>query len=228
MRYAIDLGEGRKASRWRYRINGERLLEVLTSNWVFIALISTVVLAVAYFLAMDLVRGMAPEQKAKVKELRLIQGAVAKEKESMIEQAKVLLTLKSQSPGWAEKLRTIGHGLPEGIWLTKIALQEPQARKGGQPGQQQQWAGKMLILVEGRVDTRSFASVLEPITLLVSRLKSDQEFSSLVPDLELASLQATKEDPMVVAFQVKGTWDWEKGKEKTEERIREELKRAGL
>jgi hypothetical protein len=228
MRYAIDLSEGRSARRWRPRLNGERLLEVFTSTGVLMAMVGAVVLAVAYFTAMDLLRGMSSQEKAKVKELRLIQASFAKERESLLEQTKTLLALKYQSPDWASRLRGIGDAVPEGLWLTRIVLQEPQAKKGAPSSQPQPQAGKMLLLVEGRVDARSFSSVLEPVSLLVSRLKSDPELSSLLPDLELVSLQSTKEDPMTVSFQLKGTWDFGQWRGKPEERIKEELQRAGL
>ena len=228
MRYAVDLSEGRSPRRWRPQLNGERLLEVFTSTGVLIAMVGAVVLAVIYFTAVDLLRGKSSAEKAKVKELRLIQASFSKEKEALLEQTKTLLALKYQSPDWAARLRAIGDALPEGLWLTKIALQEPQTKKGAPSSQPQPQAGKMLLLVEGRVDARSFSSVLEPLSLLVSRLKSDPELSSLVPDLELASLRSTKEDPMTMAFELKGTWDFGQWRGKPEERIKEELQRAGL
>ncbi len=228
MRYAIDLSEGRSTRRWRPRLNGERLLEFFTSTGVLVAMVGAVVLALAYFAAMDLLRRGFSEEKAKVKELRLIQASFAKEKESLLEHTKILLALKYQAPDWPARLRAIGDAVPEGLWLTKIALQEPQIKKGAPSSQPQPQAGKMLLLVEGRVDARSFSSVLEPVSLLVSRLKSDPQLSALVPDLELASLQSTKEDPMTVAFQLKGMWDFGQWRGKPEERIKEELQRAGL
>lgn len=224
--FGVDLREeGSSGRNWSnfYATLGE----FLTSTYALAGFTVLVLLVAAYLMLLEPLLGGDSARKENLKALRLRQAALAQEKEILFQEAAELAGLEAQSPGWAELLEALVQKLPEGVWLSRVSLEEDKSSKSRKSGAQAEVKDtRLLMLVEGRVDARRFPSALEPVSKMIKDLKADPRFGSVVPNLELASTQASKEDPSMVSFELRGIWSPEAWKGKPQDRVRQLLSRA--
>ncbi len=226
--FAVDLREESSSGKaWARFFPG--LLEVLTSTYLLVGLAVVVFSAGGYLMLVAPLLGGGAAQKEHLKSLRLKQAALAQEKEILVQEAMALAGLEAESPGWARVLEVLAGKVPEGVWLSKVSLEEEKSSKARRSQGSTQAEAKELryfLVVEGRVEARRFPSALEPVSRMMEELKADPGFGSVVSNLELASTQLSKDDPFLLGFQLKGTWSPESWKTKPEEKIRELLSKG--
>lgn len=228
--FGVDLREGGSpGSSWSGLYPS--LAEILTSVYVLAGLAVIVVLAAGYLMILEPLLGSDSAQVEQLKALRIRQAALAQEKEILLQEAAELAGLEAQSPGWAGLLEALAEKVPEGVWLSRVSLEEDKkskARKSTGGAQSELKESRLLMLVEGRVEARRYPSALEPVSQLIRELKEDPRFGSVVSSLELASTQASKDDPFLVSFELRGIWSPEAWKGKPQERVRQILSEAAL
>lgn len=226
--FRVDLKEGGSSGRsWAGFYPG--LLEFLTSTYVLAGLAVLVLAAAAYLTILEPLLAGDSTQKENLKALRLGQAALAREKEVLLQEAAELAGLEAQSPGWAGLLEALAEKVPEGVWLSRVSLEEEkssQGRKATVGPQAEAKEPRFSVVVEGKVQVRRFASALEPLSKMIGELKGDARFGPVVSDLELASTQLSKDDPSLMSFQLKGTWSPQTWKGKPQDRVRQLLSGA--
>ncbi len=227
--FGVDLREGvSKGRTWsNFYLN---ILETLTSTYLLAGLCLLVLLAAAYLMVAQPLFKSDSAQREHLKALRLQQAALAQERELLLQEARALASLEAESPGWAAVLGVLARKTPDGVYLSRVSLEEDKAskgRKGSSPGQTQAKESRLWVLVEGKVDVRRFSSALEPISMMLRELRAEPGFGSVVSHLELASTQVSKEDPSWVSFELKGIWSPDTLKGKPEDRVRQILSGAG-
>lgn len=209
MRYDIDLSEGSR--RWTPSILllAEGLKRVVTSTPFMILLIGILVIGLGYFAVFVPLFKVSPVHKAQLRDLRLLQTGMEQQREGLMKEARAALQVQAEAPGWAKSLEALEQHLPEGLWLSRVALEEEQM-KGPRPKTQaqqgQQEPPRKHLVIEGRVDGRQHVSPLEPISRFMMALEGDPRIGDVVSPLRLTSSAATKEDPTLVGFQVRGLW----------------------
>ncbi len=183
-------------------------------------------MGIGYFAVFVPLFGVSPVHKAQLRDLRLLQANIQQKREGLLKEGRAALTVQTEAPGWADRIRAIGKHVPDGVWLSRIGLEEDRSKTARKPApgpQSQPEPVKVFLVLEGRVDVRRFASPLEPISRFTDLLRGDPRVREVVPSLQLVSTQVTKEDPGVLAFQVRGLWNPETWKGKVEERIQKQL-----
>jgi hypothetical protein len=228
-RFRIDLKEeGVSSARPWAGLYGS-LVEILSSRYLLVGLGIILLLGAGYLVVIEPLLGAGAGQREHLRTLRLQQASLAQEKEAVMQEAVAMLGLEAQSPGWARLVLALAEKVPEGVWLSRVSLEEDRAAKARKsPGGPKAEAKnpRLVVVLEGRVDARRFPSVLEPLSVMMRQLKADPGFGPVVPDLELVNTQVTKEDPMAVGFEMRGHWSPEAWKGKPEERIRQMLSGA--
>jgi len=223
--FGVDLREGvSPGGSWFGFYPG--LLELLTSAYTLVGLVLIVVLAAGYLMILEPLLGSDAAQREQLKALRIRQAALAQEKEILLQEAAELVGLEAQSPGWAGLLEALAEKVVEGVWLSRVSLEEEKgskARRSTGGAQSELKESRLLMVVEGKVDTRRYPSALEPVSQMIRELKGDPRFGSVVSNLELASTQVSKDDPFLVSFELKGIWSPEAWKGKPQERVRQIL-----
>lgn len=226
MHFRIDLGEGGKGQEKAWRALGIRVMELMGTTPALVVLASVLLVGVTYFLLLAPLLGGHVGQRERLREIRLIQASLAQEKESTLQEVRAALALESESPGWAGLLATIGALVADGVWLSRIALEESKESRVRRPAQGPQAQGttvNVFLVIEGFVDARRFSSVLEPLSRMVGQLQAEPGIGRILSNLELSSTQATKEDSRVVGFQIRGRWDPAEFGSKPEDRINKAL-----
>ncbi len=209
MRYDIDLSEGSR--RWTPSILllAEGLQRVVTSTPFIVLLMGVLIMGLGYFALFVPLFKVSPVHKAQLRDLKLLQTGMEQQREGLMKEAKVALQVQAQAAGWGQGLAALEEHLPEGLWLSRVALEEEQT-KGPRPKAQappgQGEPSRKHLVIEGRVDVRQHASPLEPISRYMRGLQEDPRIGEVVSSLRLTSSAATKEDPTLVGFQVKGLW----------------------
>ncbi len=201
-------------------------MTLVTSTPFLALLVGVVLLGVAYFAVFVPLFGVAPVRKDQLRDLRLLQAGVEQQRASLLNEARAALQLQLDSPGWGARLQALGDHVPEGMWLTRVALEDDQPkgakrRPAGQAAQSE--PPKVYLIVEGMVDARRFPSPLEPISGYLRHLKEDPRIRDMA-NLDLASSTASKDDPLVVGFLLRGHWRPEATRGKPEERIQAVIK----
>lgn len=223
--FKVDLREGgSKASSFSgfYTAFGE----LVTSGYALAGLAAVVLGAAGYLMILQPLLGSDSAQREHLKALRLRQAALTQEKEILLQEAAELAGLEAQSPGWAGLLEALAEKVPEGVWLSRVSLEEDKSsksRKSAGGAQAELKDSKLLMVVEGKVEARRFPSALEPVSRMIRELKVDPRFGPVLSNLELASTQASKEDPFLVGFELRGIWSPELWKGKPQERLRQLL-----
>lgn len=226
MRFRIDLGEGGKGQENAWRALGVRVMELMGTTPALVVLASVLIVGVAYFALLAPLLGGHVGQRERLRELRLVQASLVQEKESTLQEVRAALALESESPGWAGLLATVGALVPDGVWLSRIAMEESKesrARRPIQGPQAQGTSANVFLVIEGFVDARRFSSVLEPLSRMVAQLQAEPGIGRILSNLELSSTQATKEDSRVVGFQIRGRWDPAELGPKPEDRMNKAL-----
>lgn len=226
MRFRIDLGEGGKGQENAWRALGVRVMELMGTTPALVVLASVLIVGVAYFALLAPLLGGHVGQRERLRELRLVQASLVQEKESTLQEVRAALALESESPGWAGLLATVGALVPDGVWLSRIAMEESKesrARRLIQGPQAQGTSANVFLVIEGFVDARRFSSVLEPLSRMVAQLQAEPGIGRILSNLELSSTQATKEDSRVVGFQIRGRWDPAELGPKPEDRMNKAL-----
>ncbi len=209
MRYEIDLGEGSR--RWTPSILllAEGLQRAVTSTPFIVLLMGILIIGFGYFALFVPLFKVSPVHKAQLRDLKLLQTGIEEQREGLMREARVALQVQAQAARWAQVWAALEEHLPEGLWLSRVALEEEQI-KGPRPRTQAQQAQqeppRRHLVIEGRVDGRQHASALEPISRYMRGLQEDPRIGEAVGSLRLTSSAATKEDPTLVGFQVKGLW----------------------
>lgn len=209
MRYDIDLSEGSRRWTPSVMLLAEGLQRVVTSTPLIVLLIGILIIGLGYFAVFVPLFKVSPVHKAQLRDLKLLQTGMEQQREGLMKEAKAALQVQSQAAGWAESLAALEEHLPEGLWLSRVALEEEQV-KGPRPKTQatqgQEEPPRKYLVIEGRVDGRQHASPLEPISRYMRDLQGDPRIGEVVSPLRLTWSAATKEDPTLVSFQVKGLW----------------------
>lgn len=209
MRYDIDLSEGSRRWTPSVLLLAEGLQRVVTSTPSIVLLMGILIIGLGYFAVFVPLFKVSPVHKAQLRDLKLLQTGMAQQREGLMKEAKVALHVQSQAAGWARSLAALEEHLPEGLWLSRVALEEEQI-KGPRPKTQatqgQQEPPRRHLVIEGRVDGRQHASPLEPISRYMRDLQGDPRIGAVASPLRLTSSAATKEDPTLVGFQLKGLW----------------------
>jgi len=209
MRYDIDLSQGSR--RWTPSILllVEGLRRIVTSTPFIVLLMGIVVMGLGYFAIFVPFFRVSPVHKAQLRDLKLLQSGIEQQREGLMREAKVALELQARAAGWAHRMAALEEHLPDGLWLSRVALEEEQikgARPKPQTGQGKQEPPRKHLVIEGRVDARQHPSPLEPISRYMRGLQEDPRIKEVVSSLWLTSSAATKEDPALVGFQVRGLW----------------------
>ncbi len=230
MRYDIDLTEGSK--RWAPSLapSWDRLYRTMTSTPFIAFLIGILVLGLGYFAVFVPLFQVSPVHKAQIRDLRLLEKNIAEQRDALLREAKAALQIQGEAPGWSARIISLGEDVPEGLWLSRVALEEEQPKAGrrrptGPQGQPE--PAQTYLIIEGRVDTRLFSSPLDPISRYLGRVREAPEIREVISSLDLVSSSATKEDPLVVSFQLKGLWTPGGLGGKPEERIQSSLRAGG-
>lgn len=219
--FGVDLKEGgpSEGSWWGFY---PALVEILTSGYLLGGLTVLVLAAAGYLMILQPLLGGDSAQREELKALRITQAALAQEKGILLEEAAELGNLKAQSPGWAAVLEALAEKVPEGVWLSRVSLEEDKSskpRKSGAAAQGEPKETRLLMVVEGRVEARRFSSPLEPVSKMMRDLKEDVRVGSVVSNLELASTQVSKDDPFLVSFELRGIFSPEAWKGKPQDRL---------
>jgi len=209
MRYDIDLSEGSR--RWTPSILllAEGFRRIVTSTPFIVLLMGIVIMGLGYFGIFVPFFRVSPVHKAQLRDLKLLQSGIEQQREGLMREAKVALELQARAAGWAHRMGALEEHLPEGLWLSRVALEDEQikgARPKTQAGQGRQEPPRKHLVIEGRVDARQHPSPLEPISRYMRCLQEDPRIREVVGSLSLTSSAATKEDPALVGFQVRGLW----------------------
>jgi hypothetical protein len=209
MRYDIDL-TGR-TRRWApsLALTVELLQRIMTSTPIIVFLTGVLVLGLGYFAVFVPLFKVSPVHKTQIRDLKLLEKSIDEQRDALLREAKAALQVQGEAPGWTARILALGEDVPDGLWLSRVALDEEQPKAGRRRptgAQAQPESAQIYLIIEGRVDTRLFPSPLEPISRYLARVREDPRIREVIGALELVNTSATKEDPMVVSFQLKGLW----------------------
>lgn len=221
-RYDIDLLGRRKPSTSIRPPALDGLKQMISSTPVIAACIAAVLGCLAYFVFVPLIRAPAVRE-GEIEEMRHEQAALQAQREGLLQEAKVIIQIKAQAPGWATILEAIGAYVPSEIWLRRIALEEDRSnlpRNVAAAGQQPQVEPvRRFLVIEGLVDTGKNTSPLEPISGYMEKLQNDERIQRVLTSLNMVSSRATEEDPGILAFKLRGPWSPEASSGKMEDLI---------
>jgi hypothetical protein len=226
MRYDIDLLGKRRHWAPSFASVIERVKRILSSTPTIILLTVILVVCLGYFLVLAPLLRQPADQKGQLQELRLQLQTLEQQREALIQEGNVAMQITDLASGWAPLIHAIGGLVPNGLWLSRIALEEEQ-RPGAPrvtPSTQTGWEpSTKYLVIEGMVDTRRHDSPLEPISAYMDGLRREEGIRKELTSIELVSSHATEDDPGILVFKIKGQWMPGGGQGTLEDRVKVRL-----
>jgi hypothetical protein len=233
MRYDINLVEERR--RWTLSTfvgRPEGLQKALGSNIFILGLLVAVLAGVGYFGVYETLFSSSSAEERNIEELRIIVQGLEAQRLEVIQEGEAAYRTRYAIPRWSTIVFAIGKHVPEGIWLTRVALEREKVsrnrRRASSGNKAQEVPLKKYLVIEGQVDSRSHPYPLEPVSKYLEALHTDQRIAAFIPSLQLSSGETTEDKPNIVSFQIRGAFGSDQGRENLSDKIANWLKTRGL
>src|SRR5512134_2034715 len=103
MRFDIDFSGGKKPWAPSWGLIGERLLAILSSTPFMVLVMGILVVGIGYFAVFVPLFGVSPVHKTQLRDLQTLQAGIQQNREGLLREGRVALTIQAEAPGWAAR-----------------------------------------------------------------------------------------------------------------------------